>query len=291
MCGKQNESSQGLARSTRSTRSQSMPVIIGLAEFLKKRFVGAALLWVLAGCGGSPPDILGVYWRLNIQFPPRDSDQLGSESTAGREALSVFIQPWDDDGIGDLDSIYLIQPEADLFWALDSGRWQSYSSSGILWIGSNQFSSGYLGKLPRGDYVLELYDKVGEKAQRFFSMQIADTGELAAQVTVPPRSDELLFLLPRDISLYSIIGYDVANQILFTDANYQSIISLRELKIRNDELEKVWLSFQFANSSVFAQLGPYLVPRIGMDSGVETLPNDETADFDLPNDRWADKPE
>ena len=241
--------------------------VFRVLDFLKTLLIGAALLGVLTGCGGMPPDILSLYWRLNLQFSPKTDV---NQSASGRETLSVFIQPWDDDGIEDLDMIYLRHPNTDLFWVLDSIQWQSYSSSGIFWIGSNQFSSGYLGKLPRGDYLLELYDKVGEKAQRFFSMQLADTGELASQITAPPHGDELLFLLPKDVLLYSLIGYDITNQVLFADANYKSIISLRELKVRNDELEKVLLTFQFPNSSVFAQLGPYLVPRI--DSGGEALP-------------------
>ena len=246
-------------------KTSKSQVLKKLTGFLKTLLIGLVLF--LVGCGGTPPDILSLYWRLNLQFPPRVG---GSEGATGSEALSVFIQPWDEDGIEDLDTLYLRQLDADLFWVLDSSQWQSYSSSGIIWIGSNQFSSGYLGKLPRGNYLIELYDKAGERTQRFFSMQLADTGELASQVVVPPRGDELLFILPEGVPAYSVTGYDLANQVLFVDESYQTIISLRELKTRNDELEKILLTFQFSNSSVFAQLGPYLVPRVDL-SG-EALP-------------------
>ncbi|WGK69171.1 hypothetical protein P0082_11915 [Candidatus Haliotispira prima] len=228
------------------------------------------LLLLLLSCGGSAPKIVELRWRLNINFAPRERDRIGEP---GIEALSVFVRPSDEDGIVDLDSMYLINPAEDLFWALDSSQWQTTSGDEVFWIGSNRFSSGYMQKLPRGDYIVELYDKSGEWARQTFELRTPDTSLLSAMVSVPPVGDELLFLLPGEVSLYSITGYNVANVLLFTDANYQSIISLRSLKVRNDELEKVVLSFEFPDSNVVAQLGPYQVPRVS--SGQENLASEE----------------
>ena len=235
-------------------------------KFLKKgpyNHVFIILLILFQGCGGAAPEILELRWRLNIQLTPRPRDRLTDNNTLGFENLSVFIQPSDEDGIEDLDSMYLINNERDLFWALDASQWKTITSANNFWVGSNQFSSGYLRELPRGNYRVELYDKSGERAQRNFEFLAPKTGPLSRQITVPPVSDELLLLLPQDISLYSLVGYNINNDVLFVDANYQSIISLKELKIRNDELDKVQILFEFPNTNIIASLGPYMVPRIG----------------------------
>ncbi len=225
-----------------------------------------AILLSFLSCSGHKPQIAELRWRLNIQFTPRPKNSLKDSSTIGSEALSLFIRPIDYDGIEDLDSLYLINHEADLFWALNADQWQNTTNAGIFWVGSNQFNSGYLKQLPRGEYWVQLYDKAGEFAQRNFQLIEPNTQLLASQITVPTVGDELLLLLPEDVSLYSIVGYDVANNILFTDANYQSLISLKKLKARNDELDKVQISFIFPNSNVMALLGPYLVPRMGTEN-------------------------
>ncbi len=248
---------------------------MGMIFRLCKLLFCLGLLALSVSCGGVAPSIIEVSWRLNIQFTPRASDVLRDENTLGREALSVFVRPADEDGLEDLDSMYLINRDEDLFWALDSTQWQSITSSRVFWIGSNQFSCGYLENLPRGHYIVEIYDKAGEMSARSFEMQAPSTRDLGSVVAVPPQGDELLFLLPEDVSMYSIVGYKVNNEVLFTDANYQSIISLKELKIRNDELEKVMLAFEFPNNYVVARLGPYMVPRVS--SGREEIVIEDAA--------------
>ncbi len=235
---------------------QALSVLYGKG----KVSVAAALVLLLLSCGGTAPRINELRWSLNLQFTPRSNDKLNNANTQGSEALSLFIRPFDDDGIEDLDSMYLIKPDEDLFWALDASQWQSMTESQALWIGSNQFSSAYLERMPRGSYLVELYDKAGERDRWTFEVQAPE--RLNSQVSVPPIGDELLFLLPEDVSLYSIVGYDAANRVLFTDANYQSLVSLRGLKARNDELYRVMLFFEFPHSNVTARLGPYLVPQV-----------------------------
>lgn len=223
---------------------------------------------LLFSCGGERPLISDLRWSMNLHFTPRLGEDfpLDNANTRGAETLALFIAASDPDGFADLDSMYLINEENDLFWALSSSQWATFNNGGTVWIGSNNFDSAYLPKLPRGNYKVQLYDQAGEFSQYEFIMNAPDTSELSREVSVPPVGDELTLLLPPGISLYSITGYDVSNNPLFTDANYQSIISLRNLKVQNEELDKVMLYFQLPNSEVYAYIGPYIVPRVGSQS-------------------------
>jgi len=85
-----------------------------------------------------------------------------------REYFSFFILPYDDDGIDNLDEIYLHHDRSQLFWHIKSDQWLSYTIDGAVWIGTRSIAVTD-GSLPRGVFRAVLYNKGGGKHERSFT--------------------------------------------------------------------------------------------------------------------------
>jgi hypothetical protein len=146
-------------------QSRFLQVILSLRAIL-------LVFLILIGCSGGPPDILDVFYRVNLV-----NDQ---EQGMIYQKLSLFIMPDDPDGYEDLDLIYLIHDKEELFWTLDSQSWQKVSNGRESWIGSNSFCMPDNSDLPQGTYRILLKDLSGEKAetQIFLRMDSVDKLEL-----------------------------------------------------------------------------------------------------------------
>ncbi|MCK5198132.1 MAG: hypothetical protein KAR21_07265, partial [Spirochaetales bacterium] len=92
------------------------------------------------------PEIGQVVWQINFLRTPLES--------FGHQELSVFVLVEDEDGIGDIESIYLIHDESELFWKLNPDSWKHKVLGGKNWIGSNSIRMGDSSSLPAGNYRL-----------------------------------------------------------------------------------------------------------------------------------------
>ncbi|MDR1429139.1 MAG: hypothetical protein LBI85_02525 [Spirochaetaceae bacterium] len=88
--------------------------------------------------------------------------------TGIQEAYSFFVLPEDDDGIKDLDTLYLYHDREELVWTLGSEDWISEDADGKAWIGSRGISMND-GPLPRGQFRTVLEDKSGSRGERTFA--------------------------------------------------------------------------------------------------------------------------
>jgi len=119
-----------------------------------------ALVLFLSTCSGSVPKIGQLVWQINLI-------QKAEESSSYAE-LSIFILVNDEDGISDIDKIYIINDEAELFWVLDSNSWKMKVISGENWLGSNSIRMNDYSNLPTGTYRVLVIDKAGERDSRIF---------------------------------------------------------------------------------------------------------------------------
>ncbi len=117
---------------------------------------------MLVSCSGSVPEIGQVVWQVNFIRTP-------SELSIHQE-LSVFTLIEDEDGIADIDFIYLIHDESELFWQLDTDIWTQKVLGGKNWIGSKSIRMNDFSNLPAGKYRLVVIDKAGERDTRSFSI-------------------------------------------------------------------------------------------------------------------------
>lgn len=125
------------------------------------------ILTALAGCSGKPPELRTVSYQLNL-FKPDAAEPEGGH--APFEKLSVFAQVVDEDGIKNLDTLYVIEDGAGLFWKLTPAGWVEREQGGDTWIGTNGIRMADFSPLPRGKYRLLITDKGGERVEREFML-------------------------------------------------------------------------------------------------------------------------
>ena len=119
----------------------------------------AVLLSLAVSCSRSEPKIAFGFIEL-VYYQDQDKPL---------ERFSFFIIPEDEDGIENLEDLYLYHDREQLRWHLKSDDWVSYVYEGQTWIGSRNIAAGEDETLPRGQYRAVLVNKGGEKSERNFS--------------------------------------------------------------------------------------------------------------------------
>jgi len=114
-----------------------------------------AAAFLFTSCSGSPPDIAEINWELRV-VNNRDFQDTYEE-------LSVFLNILEDDGIEDIDSLYVISDKAALYWHLTKDNWQEVTKDSSTWIGSSNLSTADYSEIPRGDYRIVVTDKGGRR--------------------------------------------------------------------------------------------------------------------------------
>ena len=119
---------------------------------------GILLLVVLfAACSQEPPEIKEKFAQVNL----RDDRDTGTVY----EELSLFLHVDDEDGYEDLEYLYLVQEDEELFWELDADEWTYRERDGEIWIGSNDLVTADFTDFPPGTYRVILIDKAGERME------------------------------------------------------------------------------------------------------------------------------
>jgi len=85
------------------------------------------------------------------------------------ERFSFFIIPEDEDGIENLEELYLYHDRAQLRWHITSEDWISYVNEGTTWIGTRSIAIDDGERLPRGQFRAVLVNKGGEQSERNFA--------------------------------------------------------------------------------------------------------------------------
>jgi hypothetical protein len=128
------------------------------------------LAFGLQSCSSSKPSLLALRWTV--------IDRPGAFDGAGAETLSVFASVDDEDGIDDLDKLYIINDSNETLWKLDKNSWEKSEMGGDTWIGSNALSLSDGTDIPAGTYRVLITDSSGERAEQSFS--VTDNKEVAA---------------------------------------------------------------------------------------------------------------
>jgi hypothetical protein len=118
----------------------------------------AAAFLLFGACSTSKPEI--VYGFIQLVLYEGENDPV--------EHFSFFILPDDEDGIENLDELYLYNDREQLRWQIRSDEWVSFTEDNKTWIGSRSISI-HDGSLPRGQYRAVLVNKGGERGERYFT--------------------------------------------------------------------------------------------------------------------------
>ncbi len=125
---------------------------------LKKYIIILSCFILFINCSTNVPEIKDSFIQINL-FKDRESGNI-------YQKLSVFIIPYDGDGLEDLSILYIIHDESELFWALTSEQWENGEDKGNKWIGTNSIIMPELKDFPKGGYRLVLEDLSGESIEK-----------------------------------------------------------------------------------------------------------------------------
>lgn len=182
----------------------------------------------MASCSGSVPQIGQIVWQINFVKAPGKAEVLPT--------LSLFVLIEDEDGISDIDSVYIIHEESELFWVLDSDSWILNMLSGKNWIGSNSLSMNNYSTLPDGKYRILVIDKAGERD----SLQINISSDILTL------NNNIIF--PR-----LIIGSDILIESGFSENTLriydESMNLLKNLKIESGKINRSIISNDTNNTA------------------------------------------
>lgn len=134
-----------------------------MAPWVHRLFLSLLLL-ATAGCSAYAPEVLGI-----------ESGELRRYAAEGvrREELFLDLEVADRDGFAELDRLYVIHDEAELFWDISSQQWVASPEEGVLRLRSLAAES-----LPRGSYRVELYDLGGRSGEGSFTLPLLPSTEL-----------------------------------------------------------------------------------------------------------------
>ncbi|TFG63409.1 MAG: hypothetical protein E4H36_05690 [Spirochaetales bacterium] len=95
------------------------------------------------------------------------------------ENLSCYLHLGDEDGIEDVEFVYIIHDGDELFWKLSEENWDKRVLNDVTWIGSNSILMADRSPLPRGNYRVIVLDKAGERSEStlFLSTRRLDPSE------------------------------------------------------------------------------------------------------------------
>lgn len=147
--------------------------LVGCAVF------ASAVLALLSACSAAPPDLVRIDARLeHVHDLDRD---------LWYEQIVLFALVRDQDGFGDIEQLYLLHDDEQLYWRLDGESWIDQRLSGEDWIGTAGLVMASGLPLPRGSYRVVVLDAGGQQDERRIWIDAPTRGEIAGRA---PRVSE-----------------------------------------------------------------------------------------------------
>jgi len=165
-----------------------MPDRLLIMKLLKnnKLFLSLVLLGFFWACSDTPPEIIQYYTQPNLL----------RDETSGEvfHQFSVFLHLEDEDGTDDIESIFLIHDEEELFWELNSENWTTVTTDSETWIGSNGIA--FPGGLApaKGLFRIFVLDAAGERTVEELYIQPPEKSSKVAFPQLDIRDDGSLFI-------------------------------------------------------------------------------------------------
>ena len=189
---------------------------VPLCEIFFRLSFLAIMIFPVVSCNRSEPKIAYGFIEL-IYYQDRDKPQ---------EYFSFFIIPDDEEGIENLDDLYLYHDREQLCWRISSDDWVTHNEDGKTWIGTRSIAIADGESLPRGQFRAVLVNKGGEKSERSFSFDAPE------EAPFPFPSLEI------NNGRYTVVSAYPENRLVCYDeeGNYIDTVNLTGLSGSVDEL-------------------------------------------------------
>jgi hypothetical protein len=146
-----------------------------------------AMAALSAACGGKPPQIAAIEWRIET-----------------RPSLS------DEDGAEDIEQIWVLNDRERLAWGFDNATWTKKTEGDAVWIGSAGLTLSDYSKIPKGEYRILVLDRAGERSERDFSVDADHPGTPAPVLALSGGSLSLGSAWPENV----VLAYDAAGSLI-----------------------------------------------------------------------------
>jgi hypothetical protein len=174
-----------------------------------------ALCALLSACGGKPPEIVVVEWRLERR-PSRAGDY---------ESLSVFASIKDDDGIDDVETLWVVNDAEALAWKFTNEDWTKKTEGADDWIGEAGLVRQDYAAMPRGEYRLVAVDAAGERVEKAFSVEGSFPETPAPTPILEKNGLRAASAWPETL----LLAYDAAGDLIATAPGNDDAFGLPEL--------------------------------------------------------------
>ncbi|MBN1410838.1 MAG: hypothetical protein JW969_08325 [Spirochaetales bacterium] len=176
-------------------------------------------------CSQYAPEINEFYWQMN----------LFKDAESGRTypRLTLFLNPFDNDGFSDLDSFYLLSDSEELYWKIDSTVWTQVTFRDRQWIGTNSITMHDFSDIPEGDYRLLLMDYSGESDEEVFLLQY-NANEFRKAVFPVPVFKQTALKLSDEKNPYLLFLYNNSDQYVNSFDIVQGVLDVTHLSTSND---------------------------------------------------------
>jgi hypothetical protein len=214
-----------------------------LRDSIKRLTTGVLFILVVISCSQSEPEIR--YGSLELVYYENGGNPA--------ERFSFFVLPQDNDGIEDLEELWLYHDWEGLSWQLKSKDWISRTIDGNTWIGTRAISMADDSPLPRGQFRAVLVDKGGSRSERLISFD------------APPQEREFPYLAVngnsyRIVSLYpeqNLLVYDNEGSYLLTITPPSTEGNLSDLGLPSQaESISLWARDSAGSVSAFTDIVP-----------------------------------
>jgi hypothetical protein len=160
-------------------------------------------------CSQSAPEI--VFGSLELVYYENGGNPV--------ERFTFFVLPRDDDGIENLDELWLYHDWEGLSWYLPGKEWVSQTVDGNTWIGTRSISMIDNSPLPRGQFRAVLVNKGGSRAERLITFD------------APPEERPFPFLILRGDEYYIDSQYPQQNLLAYdNEGRYLTTITPSSLE-------------------------------------------------------------
>ena len=228
---------------------------------MTNRYRGILFLLILlltSSCSNNLPQVSQLVWELFVIAP----DSQGG----GYEELSLYLQVSDEEGIEDIEEIFIINDEHLLYWKLNQENWSRREIDGDTWLGSS--SLRHVGGFPRDSYRYLVIDKTGDRVEGEFVLNLRRSGgdkifpraEFIGQRIILHGSSEELFL-----SFFS--GDGVGLELLKLSPGSYSLDEIFGESLPEGG-DRFYLIQKVAQQGYYLKAGPYQRP-VSIDEALE----------------------
>lgn len=213
------------------------------------------LMVMLTGCAGAPPRIVQLFWQLDVVHEVELQQQ--------HEELSLFLLIDDADGIEDLREFRIIQRDAEFSWTISADEMRKVRREGEVWLGVNGIRMNDRAPLPRGDYLVEVIDKAGEKdvSEFFFGNEITGLtrGEISSDLfPVFEKSGQASLLSAAEytnVFLYNERGEFVSSETIDSSAVFSDLLE----QWKDRDITRIWLQIDQPEEGYGLAAGPFFL--------------------------------